>query len=73
MVDVTSSDVSLLFEAPNAMFDGMGWLTSWGLMVSAFLGKQDSILGKTEVGLGKAYMRGPGEIRPPKILLGFWR
>ena len=48
MVEVTSSDLSLLFEAQNTVFDGASMTNEFG---SAPLGSHDRIVGTTEVGV----------------------
>jgi len=66
-VEITSSDMSLLFEPPGTLFDG-GRMTnefeSCGLVPRA----RDRIAGTTEVGVGKS-MRGAGKGRRTEILL----
>jgi len=63
MVEVTSSDMSLLFEAPGTEFDG-------ARMIDEFeSGRRDKVVGVTEVGVKKSVCRGPGEGRRVEILL----
>jgi len=63
MVEVTSSDMSLLFEAPGTEFDG-------ARMIDEFeSGRQDKVVGVTEVGVRKSVCGGPGEGRRVEILL----
>ena len=67
MVDVTSSDMSLLFEAPDTLFDA-------AKMTNEFesdgpCGGRDRIAGTTEVGVVKSRSDGVGKSRPMQVLL----
>ena len=68
MVDVTSSDMSLLFEAPDTAFDDARMINEFGSGGPFVPGRQDRILGTTEVGVGKS-ISGPGKGRHTQILL----
>ena len=60
MVDVLSSDMSLLFEAPNAVFDEARMANEFGSDSASVPGGQDRIAGTTEVGVEKIIRGGPG-------------
>jgi len=63
MIEVTSSDMSLMFEIPDTEFDG-------ARMVDEFeSGRQDKVVGVTEVGVKKSVCGRPGEGRRVEILL----
>ena len=66
MVEVTSSDLSLLFEARNTVFDSARMTNEFG---SAPLGSRDRIVGTTEVGVGKSTSGKAGKGRQMKVLL----
>ena len=71
MVEVTSSNMSLLSETPGTVFDGARMINDLGSgsapMISA--GGQDRIAGTTEVGVEKSMCGGPGEGRRAETLL----
>lgn len=69
MVDVTSSDMSLLFESPGTVFDEAKMTNEFGSDSASKPGRRDKIAGTTEVGLGKSICGGPGEPRREEILL----
>ena len=69
MVDVTSSDMSLIFEQPNAEFDDATMTNEFGSDSASKPGGRDKIAGTTEVGVGKSTCGGPGEPRREEILL----
>ena len=69
MVEVTSSDLSLLFEAPNAVFDGARMTNEFGSDISSPLGSRNGIVGTTEVGVGKSTSGRAGKSRQMKVLL----
>ena len=60
MIDVMSSDVTLLFEAPNAVFDEARMANEFGSDSASVPGGQDRIAGTTEVGVEKIIRGGPG-------------
>ena len=63
MVEVTSSDMSVLFEAPDTEFDG-------ARMIDEFeSGRRDKVAGVTEMGVKKSVCGRPGEGRRVEILL----
>jgi len=68
-VDVTSSDMTLLFETAGAKFDEARMSNDYGCNDARTLGRQDKIAGTTEVGVGKSMCGGPGESRREEILL----
>lgn len=68
MVDVTSSDMSLLFEAPDTVFDDARMIDEFGSGGPFVPGRQDRIVGTTEVGVGKS-ISGAGKSRRTQILL----
>lgn len=70
MVDVISSDMFLLFEAPGTMFDGARMTDECKSRDASKLGRRDyGIAGTIEVGVGNSVWGGPGETRRTKILL----
>ena len=69
MLEVTSSDLSLLFEAPNTVFDGARMTNEFGSDISSPLGSRDRIVGTTEVGVGKSTSGRAGKSRQMKVLL----
>jgi len=68
-VEVTSSDMSLLFEAPDTVFDNARMSDEFGSDGTSISGNQDRVAGTTEVGVGKSISVGPGEIRRTGVLL----
>ena len=69
MVEVTSSDMSLLFEAPNTVFDEKRMTNELGSNGGSTPWKRDKIVGTTEVGVGKSICEGAGKGRRTEILL----
>ena len=69
MVDVLSSDMSLLFEAPDTVFDEARMTNEFGSNSASVPGGQDRVAGTTEVGVGKTIRRGPDGNRRVEILL----
>jgi len=70
MVEVTSSDMLLLYESPGSVFDGAGMTNEFGSGdAPTSPGSQDRVAGTTEVGVGKTICGGPEEGRLVKILL----
>jgi len=70
MVDVISSDMFLLFEAPGTAFDGARMADECKSRGASKHGRRDyRIAGTIEVGVGSSVWGGPGETRRTKILL----
>jgi uncharacterized protein YukE len=69
MVDVTSSDMSLIFHNPDVLFDGAKMINEFGADSAAEPGKPERIAGTTEVGVQKTVCKKPGEPRHVEILL----
>jgi len=75
MVEVTSSDMSLMFAAPGAAFDDTIMANEYGSDGIAAPEKRDEwgrryrIAGTTEVGIRKSICEGPGKGRRTVILL----
>jgi len=67
-VEVTSSDMSLLFEAPGTMFDDAKMADDNGSGGVPVPERQDRIAGTTEVGVEKS-IRKAGESRHTEVLL----
>ena len=67
MVEVKSSDMSLLFEAPGVTFDSARMTSEHG--PGGILGERGRIAGTTEVGVRKSMCGGRGESRHTEILL----
>ena len=69
MVDVTSSDMALLFDAPDAVFDEARMTNEFGPDSGSKCGKRDRIAGTTEVGVEKSICGNSGGARRAEILL----
>lgn len=69
MVEVTSSDMFLLFETPGAVFDDARMTDEFGPGGASTPGEQDGIAATTEVGVGKNVSEGSGKARHTEILL----
>ena len=69
MVDITSSDMSLLFEVSDAVFDEAKMTNEFGADSVSAPGRQDRVAGTTEVGVAKSVHGGPGGNRRVEILL----
>jgi len=69
MVEVTSSDMTLLFGAPGTAFDGAKMDRDYVSNRTSAPGRRDKVAGTTEVGVGKSTRTGPGESRREEILL----
>ena len=69
MVEVTSSDMSLLFEAPRVLFDEARMTDEFSPDSASTAGRQDKVAGTTEVGVGKSVSGGPGKGRRVDVLL----
>lgn len=69
MVEVTSSDMSLLFKDPDTMFDDARMTNEFGLDTASSPGGQDRIAGTIEVGVEKSVAEGAGKGRRTEILL----
>ena len=67
-VDVTSSDMFLIFEAPGTIFDDARMTNEFGSDGAPAPERQDRIAGTTEVGVGKSVC-GAGKSRHKEILL----
>ena len=67
-MEVTSSDMSLLFEAPGTVFDDAKMTDDSGSGDVSVPGRHDKIAGTTEVGVEKSICRA-GESRRTEILL----
>jgi len=67
MVDITSCNMALLFEAPNTMFNEARMTNGFGSDSGFKPG--DRIAGTTEVGVEKRICGGPGETGRVEILL----
>ena len=69
MVDVMSSDMTLHFEAPGAVFDETRMANEFGSDSVFRPGRGDRIAGTTEVGVGKSMRGGPDGGRRVEVLL----
>ena len=69
MVDVTSSDMTLLFEAQNVVFDEVRMANEFGSDSVFRPERGDRIAGTTEVGLVKSVRGGPDGSRRAEVLL----
>jgi len=68
-VEVTSSDMTLLFEPPGTEFDKAKMSNDYGSNETQALRRRDRIAATTEVGVGKSICGGPDESRREEILL----
>ena len=68
MVDVTSSDMSLLYGYPDTAFDDAKMTNEFGSKSACKPGKEGKIAGTTEVGVEKSIC-GQGESRRAETLL----
>ncbi|KAF9783756.1 hypothetical protein BJ322DRAFT_1109605 [Thelephora terrestris] len=69
MVEVVSSDMSLLFEAPGTVFDARRMTSEFGADSGSSPGTRSNVMGTTEVGVGKSISGGSGDTRRVEILL----
>ena len=69
MVEVASSDVSLLFETAGTRFDGARMTDEYGSDGEPTHRRRGRIAGTTEVGVGKRVSEGGGKGRREGILL----
>ena len=69
MVDIMSSDMTLLFEAPDTVFDEARMANEFGSDSVSAPGGRDRVAGTTEVGVAKSVLGGPGGNRRVEILL----
>jgi hypothetical protein len=69
MVEVISSNMYLLAEAPDTVFDDARMTDEYGSDGVSTPGKQDRVAGTTELGVGKSVCGGPGEGRRVEVLL----
>ena len=69
MVDITSGDMTLLFEAPDTVFDEARMTNEFGSDRASVSGGLDRIAGTTEVGVEKNTRGGPGGNRRVEMLL----
>ena len=67
MVEVTSSDMSLLVGTPHTVFDKARMANEFGSDEASTPGRRDKIAGTTEVGVGKNVYGGEG--RGMEVLL----
>ena len=68
-VEITSSDMAILFENPGTWFDGARVINEFDPDGVPRPGTRDRIAGTTEVGLWKSICGGLGEGRRTEILL----
>ena len=69
MVEVTSSDMSLLFGAPGAVFDEAGMTDELASDGPSLPRRLDRIAATTELGVGKSTSGRTGKGRHAKVLL----
>lgn len=69
MVEVTSSDMSLLFETPGTVFDEASMTNEFGSDGPSVPGRRERISGTTEVGVVKSVSEGAGKSRRKQVLL----
>jgi len=69
MAEVASSDMSLLFESPDTVFDKTRMINEFGSDQDYTPASRDKIAGTTELGVGKSLDGGQGEGRRMEILL----
>ena len=68
MVDITSSDVALLFDAPDTVFDDARIINEFGSAGAPKPVRGDRIAGTTEMEVGKSMSGGAGKSRRAQIL-----
>jgi hypothetical protein len=68
-VEVISSNVYLLVEAPDTLFDDARMINEFESDGASTPGGQERVAGMTEVGVGKNVCGGPGESRRVEVLL----
>ena len=68
MIDVASSDLSLLYGDPDTMFDKAKMANEFGSDSACKPGEEGKIVGTTEVGVEKSIC-GQGETRPAETVL----
>ena len=69
MVDVASSDMSLIFEIPRTAFNRTRMANEFGSDRASTSGKRDKVAGTLEVGVEKSICGGRGEARRTEVLL----
>ena len=69
MVDITSSDMSLIFHDSDVLFEDAKMTNEFGADSAAKPGRKERIAGTTEVGVQKSVCKKPGEARYVEILL----
>ena len=68
-VEITSSDMAILFQDPGTWFDGTRMINEFDPDGVPTPETRDRIAGTTEVGIWKSICGGPGESRRTEILL----
>jgi len=68
MVEITSSDMSLVSEAPHTVFDKATMTNEFEADDTSTSGR-DRVVGTTEVGVRKSVCGGPGGGRRTEVLL----
>ena len=69
MVEITSSDMSLLSETPHTVFDEATMVNEFEADDASTPGRRDMVAGTTEVGVRKTVCGGPGGGRRTEVLL----
>ena len=69
MVEIASSDMSLLTEPPHTVFDEATMTNEFEGDKDSAPGRRDRVAGTTEVGVRKSVCGRPGEGRRMEILL----
>jgi len=69
MVEVTSSDMSLLFERPRTVFDRTRMINEFGSDTVSTTSSRGEIAGTIELGVGKSVGGKRGEGRRTEVLL----
>jgi hypothetical protein len=69
MVDITSGDMRLLFEAPGTVFDDMRMAKGTEPYETFAPGGKDVVVGTTEVGVERSVGEGQGEDQRTEVLL----
>jgi len=69
MVEITSSDMSLVFQTPHAVFDKATMTNEFEADNTSTPGRRDRVAGTTEVGVRKSVCEGPGGGRRTEVLL----
>jgi len=69
MVEVASSDMTLLFKEPRTVFDETSMVNEFGSDKASTPGRRDKVAGTTEVGVKKSVCGGRDKGKRTDVLL----